>query len=147
MKKWIATALAAAALTAGTAAMAQDLGTIIGSIFGLGNGTPAVVAGSTTVYQDTHGRRFYYDQYGRQVYMQDPQQQILGYDSYGRPIYSQSQQQQIVGYDSYGRPIYGAPPRAYVYGGGTSGPYARNDRDGDGVVNWQDRWPDDRRYR
>lgn len=144
MRKLIAAAIAATALGAGTAATAQDLGAILGGIFGYGSGTPAVVAGTgSTIYQDNYGRRFYYDQYGRQVYLQDQQQQqIVGYDQWGRPVYGQ--EQQIVGYDNYGRPIYGTP-RAYVYGGQYP-QYSSNDRDGDGVPNWRDRWPDDRRY-
>jgi hypothetical protein len=53
-----------------------------------------------------------------------------------------------VGYDQWGRPIYG---NTTTYGSyGTYGNYAYanpNDRDRDGVVNWNDRWPDDPRYR
>ena len=173
MRKYIATAIAAGALAIGGAASAQDFGSILSNIFGFGtssqssSGTPAVVAG--TVYQDQYGRRFYYDQYGQQVYLQDSQQQqivgydswgrpiygtqnsqtqqIMGYDSWGRPIYgthgTQQQQQQIVGYDSWGRPIYGNSG-SYAYG--TQPRTSTWDRDGDGIPNSRDRWPDDSRY-
>lgn len=139
MKKFVLTAIAAGALAAGTAASAQDLGSVLGSIFGYGQptysqSTPAVVAGAQQVYTDSYGRQFYYDQYGRQVF-----------------VTSSVQQQQIVGYDSYGRPIYGqvyGNSGTYAYGGqyGQYGQYPRWDRDGDGVRNRDDRWPDDARY-
>jgi hypothetical protein len=142
MKKFIATAIAAGAMVAGGAASAQDLGSIIAGVLGFGQpqysygqphygygqpqysyGGPAVVAGAQQMYIDQYGRTFYYDQWGRQVFVQGAQQQ----------------QQQIVGYDQWGRPVYG-----------TSGQYAYGnrswDRDGDGVSNSRDRWPDDRRY-
>jgi hypothetical protein len=142
MKKFITAAVAAGALAAGGAASAQDFGSIIANIFGLGQptytqpnygygtyGGPAVVAPQAQIYADQYGRRFYYDQYGRQVYLSAaPQQQ---------------QQQQIIGYDSYGRPVYGSSSYAY---GGTYNGYNSWDRDGDGIANTRDRWPDDRRY-
>ena len=151
MRKLIATAIAAGALAVGTAASAQDFGSILSGIFGLGGPTysqtqPAVVAGTQQVYVDQYGRRFYYDQYGRAVILQDQQQQqIVGYDQWGRPVYGHAQtQQQIVGYDQWGRPIYGYSQSNqtphYAYGNRSW------DRDGDGVANSRDRWPDDRRY-
>lgn len=162
MKKLIATSIAACALAAGGAASAQDLGSVLANILGLGmptyqQGTPAVVAGQ--VYADQYGRRFYYDQYGRQVYLQSSQH-IVGYDSWGRPIYGSTNTRQIIGYDSWGRPIYGQSG-AYGQGYGQSGTYGQSgayayggsvygsswDRDGDGVANRHDRWPDDPRYR
>lgn len=130
MKKLIATALAAGALAASGAASAQDFGSIIANIFGIGTptynygyGTPAVVAPRQQIYADTYGRQFYYDQYGRQVYLNNGTQQIVGYDSWGRPIYGQAGQ--------------------YAYG---TRPYNSWDRDGDGVANSRDRWPDHRNY-
>jgi hypothetical protein len=134
MKKFITAAVAAGALAAGGAASAQDFGSIIANIFGFGQptytqpnygygtyGGPAVVAPQAQIYADQYGRRFYYDQYGRQVYLNTaPQQQIIGYDSYGRPVYGST--------------------HAY------SGTYNSWDRDGDGIANTRDRWPDDRRY-
>lgn len=169
MRKSIIMAVAAGALAVGGAASAQDLGSVLGSIFGYGNAypgygtsqsTPAVVAGTvpyygnqtpygtpqygstvpygTTVYQDQYGRRFYYDQYGRQVMLDQPttQQQygIVGYDAWGRPVYGTTS---TTTYGTYG-----------TYGSNGNSAYAtRNDRDGDGVVNWNDRYPDDPRYR
>jgi hypothetical protein len=169
MRKSIIMAVAAGALAIGGAASAQDLGSVLGSIFGYGNTTPgystsqpAVVAGTTpyygstpygtygtygsntipegtTLYADQYGRRFYYDQYGRQVMVDQVQQQ------------QQQQQYGIVGYDQWGRPVYGNTSTYGTYGNGSSyGNYAYrtpDDRDGDGVPNWNDRWPDDPRYR
>jgi hypothetical protein len=153
MKKLIATAVAAGALAAGGAASAQDLGGVIANILGFGQptynqqygyggygnsypsygggysnyGGPAVVAPQTQMYQDQYGRQFYYDQYGRQVYVQ-----------------TQTQQQQIVGYDQWGRPVYGNSG-TYAYGGGSTWGNTW-DRDGDGVPDSRDRYPNDRRY-
>lgn len=153
MKKTVLSAVAAAALAVGGAASAQDLGAVISNIFGFGTpqysyggSTPAVVAGTqygpqysvpygTQVYSDQYGRRFYYDQYGRQVVLNG----AAGNGSYG-----------VVGHDSYGRPVYGNttissyPANPYPYGGYASG--NSWDRDGDGVANTRDRWPDDSRY-
>lgn len=140
MKKFVLTAIAAGALAAGTAASAQDLGTVLGSIFGYGQptysqGIPAVVAGTQQVYTDNYGRQYYYDQYGRQVYVNNgvQQQQIVGYDQWGRPIYGQV----------YGNSGYVYNNGQYAYGG----QYRRWDRDGDGVANRDDRYPDDPRWR
>lgn len=159
MKKFIATALAAGAMAAGGAASAQDFGTVINSLFGFGTpsysyGTPAVVAGAQTqVYVDQYGRQFTYDQYGRQVYLNSSTQSqvIVGYDSWGRPIYGSAQ--------TYGgAQVYGSNQYPYTYGSGNTasqypysyGNYAYGsrswDRDGDGIANSRDRWPDDSRY-
>ena len=130
MKKFIATAVAAGALAAGGAASAQDLGSVLLNILGIGTqthgyGAPAVVAPQAQIYVDQYGRRFYYDQIGRQVYLQDGGSQIIGYDSWGRPIYGQ----------------------ARTYGYGNYGAYGNSwDRDGDGIANTRDRWPNDPRY-
>lgn len=147
MKKFILTAVAAGALAVGGAASAQDLGSVLGNLFGFGtqtyptynSGIPAVVAGTqgSTVYTDQYGRHIYYDQYGRQVIQQQnsysnpvilPNPTIIGYDQWGRPVYGQSQ--------------YGTTTRYGNYAYGTS----TWDRDGDGIANTRDRWPDDRRY-
>jgi hypothetical protein len=146
MKKFVLTAIAAGALAAGTAASAQDLGTVLGSIFGYGQptysqGIPAVVAGTQqgTVYTDSYGRQFYYDQYGRQVFMNNTNtQQIVGYDQWGRPVYGSTSA------SVYGANNYPYPNGNYAYGSGT---YRRWDRDGDGIANRDDRYPDDPRYR
>ena len=154
MKKFILGAVAAGALAVGGAASAQGLGGILDNIFGYGSGNqgysqsqPAVVAGTvphgtqgsvphgTQLYADQYGRQFYYDQYGRQVFVQT----TTTTSSHG-----------IVGYDSWGRPVYGTT-NVYnnVYGSNHYGGYAANrswDRDGDGIANTRDRWPDDGRY-
>ena len=146
MKKFVLTAIAAGALAVGTAASAQDLGSVLGSILGYGQptysqSTPAVVAGAQQVYTDSYGRQFYYDQYGRQVYVTGSvqQQQIVGYDQWGRPVYGTAS----AGSYAYGANNYPYPNGDYAYGTGT---YRRWDRDGDGVPNSRDRWPDDPRY-
>jgi hypothetical protein len=171
MNKFILSAVAAGALAVGGAASAQDLGGVIGSIFGYGNqqypsystSTPAVVAGTQgyygnnvygnnayggnvygnngTVYVDQYGRQITYDRYGRQVIVQQQPSTstygVMGYDQWGRPIYGTTTD----GATTYG--TYGSGER-YGYGDR----YANRswDRDGDGVPNAQDRWPDDPRY-
>lgn len=163
MKKLILSAVAAGALAVGAAASAQDLGGILSGIFGYGQptyqtypghpaypstnrGTPAVVAGTQPygsyghsgstygqqVYVDQYGRQVMIDQYGRHVLVQPNSGTygITGYDQWGRPIYGTVQ----------GSTTYGTPYGTYGYSGGTW------DRDGDGVANTRDRWPDDRRY-
>jgi hypothetical protein len=146
MRKLFATAIAAGAMAVGGAASAQDFGSVIANIFGLGtptygynSGYPAVVAGQQQMYRDTYGRTFYYDQYGRQVYLNSGTtgSQFMGYDAWGRPVYNSA--------------VTTSP--GYVYGG--TYPYNNNyaysgrswDRDGDGISNGRDRWPDDPRYR
>ena len=125
MKKFVLSTLAAGALAFGGAASAQDLGGVLSSIFGFGTpsypvynsgATPAVVAGT-----QSYGT-VYVDQYGR----------VLNVDQYGRQVIAQSGPQATTGYDAWGRPIYG-----YGY---------EQDRDGDGVADIRDRWPNDRRY-
>ena len=127
MKKFIAMAVAAGGLALGGAASAQDLGQVITNI--LGFGAPSYIfsqPADRTIYSDQYGQRFYYDDDGRKVIVQS---NVYGATPYG-----------ITGYDAWGRPIYG----------GVLGNYAqanRADRDGDGVTNRFDRWPDDPRYR
>jgi hypothetical protein len=176
MKKFILTAVAAGALAVGGAASAQDLGGILGNIFGFGQPTyptygtstptPAVVAGTQQsygggVYVDQYGRQV--DQYGRPLTIDPYGRQVDQYgrqvtiDQYGRQVLVQPNTGSygITGYDQWGRPIYGTTTYgSNTYGsttyGGTvygSGYGARTwDRDGDGVANAQDRWPDDPRY-
>ena len=149
MKKLIATVIAVGALAAGGTASAQDFGSVIANLFGWGTpaynqpygygtpsysyGTPAVVASSQVqIYSDAYGRQFYYDQYGRQVYLQTTQQQIVGYDTWGRPIYGTVHSN--TGQYAYGGSTYGS-----TYG-------STWDRDGDGIANTRDRWPNDPRY-
>lgn len=149
MKKYIAMAVAAGALAVGGAASAQDLGTIISNVLGIGNSyptynnAPAVVAGTvpygTQVYQDQNGRQFYYDQYGRQVIVSGGiQWNIVGYGANGEPLYGTDAYNpgyngRFGNFGNYGN---------YAYG---SNPYL-NDRDGDGVPDAYDRYPDDPRY-
>ncbi|GAB3768916.1 hypothetical protein GCM10028796_33260 [Ramlibacter monticola] len=143
MKRLIVMALAAGGLAVGSLASAQDLGAVITNILGFGSpgyttSNPAVVAG-TGVYVDPDGRQVYTVPNGtaRQVYV-DPD---------GRQVYVQPNTNYgITGYDAWGRPIYGNN----VYGNNAYRNYAqanRRDRDGDGVINRYDRYPDDPRYR
>jgi hypothetical protein len=143
MKKTILSAVAAGALAVGGAASAQDLGTaignVLGSVFGAptynygnngyyGHGTaiPGVVAtpsyGYNTTYVDAYGRQVYVDPYGRHIVQQN-------HNLYGG-----------VTYDAWGRPVYNQSYGTYAYGGNSW------DRDGDGIANTRDRWPNDRRY-
>jgi hypothetical protein len=136
MKKTILAAVAAGALAIGGAAGAQDLGDVLTNILGFGQpnyGAPAVVAGTQyqSVYTDQYGRQVGIDQNGNQVVISGSNRGRCG----------------IVGHDAYGQPIYG-PTR---YGGlacpGTAWGFNGNrDRDGDGVADARDRWPDNRRY-
>ena len=139
MKKFIVMAVAAGGLALGTAASAQDLRSVLTNILGYGTptygtGTPAVVAG-TQVCVDPDGRQVYVQpntSYCRQVYV-DPD---------GRQVYVQpNTSYSITGYDAWGRPIYGSTTyRNHALAN-------PRDRDGDGVRNRLDRWPDDPRYR
>lgn len=136
MKKLVATALAAGALAGATAASAQDLGSVIANVLGFGTPQYSYTYPQQQMYRDNYGRTFYYDQYGRQVYVNQAPQQIVGYDQWGRPVYNATYGGTYGTYGSYG---------GYTYGGNYA--YNQWDRDGDGVANQYDRWPDDRRYR
>jgi hypothetical protein len=127
MKKFILSAIAAGALAAGSAASAQDLGTVLGTI--LGAGQQQHPAGS--VYIDPYGRQVAVDQWGRHVLVQPNtgSHAITGYDAWGRPIYErQTLADRLRSINRYGE----------------SQRYA--DSDGDGVANAQDRWPADPRH-
>jgi hypothetical protein len=153
MKKFILAAAAAGALAFAGAASAQYYG-------GYGYPSysapiPAVVAGtqpySSYGNHNNHGQngysnhnnypansqsQVYVDQYGRQVML----------DQYGRHVLVQPNTGSygVIGYDQWGRPVYGTT----TYSTTTYGYSGRSwDRDGDGVADAQDRWPDDRRYR
>ena len=160
MKKYLVMAAAAGALAVGGAASAQDLGAILGSVlgygtpqygygtqpqYGYGTSQPAVVAGA-------YPSQIYVDPNGRQVYVQpnvNGASQVY-LDPDGRQVYVQPNTSNygVIGYDQWGRPVYGTTTyntypqsRNYAY----SDP--RGDRDGDGVQNRYDRYPDDPRYR
>ena len=106
MKKFILSAVAAGALAIGSAASAQDLGTVITEIL---RNTQTQQYGN--VYYDQWGRQVYIDQYGRQV--------LVNPNVYGNSVYGNT----VV--DQLGRIISGVP---YGYGVPTQG-----DHDGDGV--------------
>lgn len=119
MKKFILTAAAAGALAASGVASAQTFGNAIdnvfSNIFGYGNSsgaTPAVVAGANqTLHVDAYGRQFYYDQYGRQVFVQgatgaynrtviDPYGRQVALDEHGTYIDPNGVRMHV---DAYGR--------------------------------------------
>lgn len=113
---------------------------------------------SGRVAVDAYGRQIYLDQYN--TYMDQFGNRMM-VDSYGRHV----RMDQYGSYrDQYGRTIYLGADRRPLYmehngqvtafGSGTTyggGGYAYSgrawDRDGDGVANAQDRYPDDPRYR
>jgi hypothetical protein len=226
MKKFILGAIAAGALAASSVASAQwgnGINNAISSIFGYGGSsgsTPAVVAGANQSIQvDAYGRRFYHDQWGRQVFVDNNMGTYGSYgvpgsygsygvgsgpgriltDAYGRPVTMDEHGTYVdasgvrMHIDAYGRHVrldqYGSyrdqwgrlvylgadrQPRymeqngrlaavtgdvygSNAYGGGIAYGGAAYpapgygagswDRDGDGVANHADRWPDDSRYR
>lgn len=122
MKKIILSAVAAGALAVTGAASAQGFGNAIdnvfSSIFGYGssNATPAVVAGAganQTVYVDPYGRHFYYDTYGRQVFVDgsvgtssrtviDPYGRQVVLDAYGSYLDPYGVRMHV---DAYGRHV------------------------------------------
>ena len=142
MKKFILSAATAGALALGGAASAQSPSAVVNNIFGYGTPTysygpaiPAIVAGTQPYYSAPSASQpyntVYVDQYGRQVYVDQTGRHVI--------VQSTTTTRSITGYDAWGRPIYGT----------THGGYASNrhwDRDGDGVADAQDRWPDNRFY-
>ncbi len=123
MKKFILSAVAAGALAVGGAASAQDLGGVIGSIFGFGSPPATVQPGS--VYFDQYGRKVLVDQFGRHRLLQSTVG-IVGYDAWGRPVYG-----------NIGSRSGNAAVNATVLSAQT------RDNDGDGVPNAHDRMPND----
>jgi hypothetical protein len=130
------------------------LGTTPGRIATDAYGRPVTMDEHGT-YVDAAGVRMHIDAYGRHVRLD----QYGSYrDQWGRIVYLGQDRQPrfmeqngrlvVVAGNTYGSNAYGGNI-AYgtpSYGYGTPGPSAW-DRDGDGVANESDRWPDDRRYR
>ncbi|HET8746028.1 MAG TPA: hypothetical protein VFM98_10510 [Ramlibacter sp.] len=136
MKKLILSTLAAGALAVGGAASAQDLGVVIPQIITNVLGGPAYTQPRTPwsvgVYEDQNGNRFYRDASG---YTHAIAADNTYVDRFGRRVYVDPfGRQATIGIERQGR-ILGA------------GPVTRRDRDGDGVRNDRDRYPDDGRYR
>ena len=121
MKKFILAAAAAAALGAGGAASAQNIGDVLANVLGYGNPVYSN-APNATIHTDRYGRQYYYDGYGRQVFLQS---------------------NPIVGYDRWGRALYGQ--RSLIIPGGRRDNSTPEDIDGDGVANIHDRNPGDSR--
>ncbi|HVE53615.1 MAG TPA: hypothetical protein VNB23_09560 [Ramlibacter sp.] len=150
MKKSILAAAAAGALAFAGAASAQYYG-------GYGYPSysapiPAVVAGTQPYGHHGNHNNYPYTQgsYGGQAHV-DPYGRQVMIDQYGRHVLVQPNtgSYAITGYDQWGRPIYGTTTYGTTtYGTTTYGYSGRSwDRDGDGVADAQDRWPNDRRYR
>lgn len=96
-------------------------------------------------YVDQYGRRMQVDSYGRHM----PLDQYGSYrDQWGRTVYLGPDRRPLYVEQSGQVVTYGTNYGAYggTYGG-TYGGVNPRDRDGDGVRNRDDRWPDDPRYR
>lgn len=145
MKKFILATAAAGALAFAGAASAQYYGGY--GYPGYSAPIPAVVAGAQPYGAYGNHNNYPYPQgsYGGQVHV-DPYGRQVMVDPYGRQVLVQPNtgNHGVIGYDQWGRPVYGTTTYStttYGYAGRTW------DRDGDGVADAQDRWPNDRRYR
>ena len=147
MRKIILSALAAAALGAGTAAQADlidGVGNAISSIFGIPyDPRPDSSAPIVNVYTDAYGRRYQVDAQGRQL----PLDQFGSYrDQWGRTVYLGANNQPMF-IEQNGQLIpYGAVTGTYPPGV-TYAPSAAYDSDGDRVADLHDRYPNDPRFR
>ena len=155
MKKFILTAAAAGALAFGGGASAQDLGTAIGNVLGSVFGAPSYNYGTYGQPYGTNHNQYGYNQYGQVIPGVVATTPSYGYnttyvDAYGRQVYVDQYGRHIVQqnhnlyggvtYDAWGRRVYTQPSGTYAYGGSSW------DRDGDGIADTRDRWPNDRRY-
>lgn len=142
MKKFILSAVAVGALAIGWAVHADvidSVGNTISRLFGIPyDPTPSVTVpvANAGIYTDAYGRHFQVDAYGRYV----PLGQFGSYrDQWGRTVYLGAnhepayieQNGQVMAYGSVAGTVAMAP--SY-------------DRDGDGVADLYDRFPDDARY-
>lgn len=137
MKKFILSVIAAGAMAVGGSAQADvidSVGNAISRIFGIPYvAAPGPVPIVNGVYTDAYGRRFQVDAAGRHI----PLDQYGSYrDPWGRTVYLGANNQPIY-IEQNGQLI---PYDTYAMG-------ASFDRDGDGVTNQYDRYPDDSRYR
>ena len=142
MKKFILSAIALGAISIGGIAQADvidSVGNTISRIFGVPyDARPsAPVPVVNGVYTDAYGRRFQVDAAGRHV----PLDQFGSYrDQWGRTVYLGANNQPLY-IEQDGRLIsYGSDAGTYAMG-------PSGDRDGDGVANQYDRYPNDSRYR
>jgi hypothetical protein len=177
MKKFIVSVVAAGALAAGGAASAQDilgglgsvLPQILGNIglggitqqYGYPEGTTYESGGRYVYVEPGTGRHVvldqygtYIDQYGRRVSRGGGivNQQSSVVTPYGSPPDGRDTGGWVVNVGPDGRPIYtdqNGHPIAGAPRPPTSAEVSQNnlDRDGDGVLNIFDRYPDDSRYR
>ena len=141
MKKFILSAMAVAAFAVGGVAQADvidSVGNTISRIFGVPyDPSPSVTLPIVNVYTDAYGHRFEVDAAGRRI----PLDRFGSYrDQWGRTVYLGANNQ----------PAYIEQNGQLIPYGSVSGNYAMApsyDRDGDGVPNQYDRYPDDPRYR
>ncbi|HYE39739.1 MAG TPA: hypothetical protein VEB23_07395 [Ramlibacter sp.] len=141
MKKFIFSALAAAAFAIGGSAQADlidGVGHTISQIFGIPySPTASGPVPIVNVYTDAYGRRFQVDAAGRHI----PLDQYGTYrDQWGRTVYLGANSQ----------PVYIEQNGQLIPYGSVAGTYAMGpsyDPDRDGVVNQYDRSPHDARYR
>lgn len=101
-----------------------------------------VVLDEHNTYRDAYGNRIQVDAYGRHLRLD----QYGSYrDPYGRIVYLGADRRPLF-LEENGRLVSAGSTSgngSYAYGGS----YGNWDRDGDGVANESDRWPDDSRYR
>jgi hypothetical protein len=140
MKKFILSAMAVGALAIGGTAHADlidGVGTTISRIFGVPyDARPAAAPIVNGIYTDQFGRRFQVDATGRHM----PLDQFGSYrDPWGRTVYLGANNQ----------PAYIEQNGQVVPYGSVVGSYdaPSYDRDGDGVADRYDRYPQDSRYR
>jgi hypothetical protein len=137
MKKFVLSAIAVGAFVIGGVAQADvidSIGNTISQIFGVPYDASRPAAG---IYTDAYGRRFQVDAAGRQI----PLDQFGSYrDQWGRTVYLGANNQPAF-IEQNGQLI----PYANVAGNYALAP--SYDRDGDGVADRYDRFPDDPRYR
>lgn len=141
MKKFILSSIAVAALGIGGVAQADvidSVGNTISRIFGVPyDPTPAGAAPTVSVYTDAYGRAFQVDAAGRHM----PLDRYGSYrDQWGRTVYLGPDHRPAYVMQNGQITAFGSNPNTYATG-------PMYDRDGDGVTNQYDRWPDDSRYR
>lgn len=140
MKKAILSAIAVGAFAIGGAAQADlidSVGNTISRIFGVPYAPVPNAAApvANSVYTDAYGRRFQVDAYGRHI----PLEQFGSYrDAWGRTVYLGANNQPVW-IEQNGQLI--------PYSSGTYAMGPSFDRDGDGIANEYDRFPNDSRYR
>lgn len=138
MKKFIVAAMAVGTIAVAGVARADvidSVGNAISNLFGVPYDPSPTGAVPGSIYTGSDGHRYQVDAAGRSI----PLDQYGSYrDAEGRIVYL----------DANRRPQYVEQNGVLVpYNGGAYAMGSRRDRDGDGVTNRYDRYPDDPRYR